>query len=77
LVITVTDQGAGIPAEERHAVFEPFYRSERTSEFQSGMGIGLTVVRRLMKAQGGRVWLAPPSERGSRFCFSFKLWTGD
>ena len=52
----VWNAGEPIAEEERRAIFTPFYRSGRTSGSQSGTGIGLTVVKRLVEAQGGRTY---------------------
>jgi two-component system sensor histidine kinase KdpD len=56
VVISVMDRGPGVPEEELERIFERFYRREETSRYQRGAGLGLTVCRRLMEAQCGRVW---------------------
>jgi two-component system sensor histidine kinase KdpD len=55
-VVSVMDRGPGLPQEEMDLIFERFYRSSGTSAQASGAGIGLTVCKRLMDAQGGRIW---------------------
>jgi PAS domain S-box-containing protein len=59
--IAVHDTGAGIPAEVRGKVFQPFFTTKPT-----GTGLGLAVVKRIVEGQGGRVQLAE-SERGTEF----------
>ncbi|HEX4884099.1 MAG TPA: response regulator [Casimicrobiaceae bacterium] len=55
-VFRVRDTGAGIPRHALAAVFEPFMQLERTLDrSQGGLGIGLTLVRRLVEMQGGAV----------------------
>jgi CheY-like chemotaxis protein/anti-sigma regulatory factor (Ser/Thr protein kinase) len=55
-VLTVADTGAGIPASLLSHVFEPFRQGERTLDrSQGGLGIGLTVVQRLVEAHAGTV----------------------
>jgi len=54
--IAVGDRGPGITEEEEEIIFDRFYRSERTSGRASGIGMGLTVCKRLIEAQSGRVW---------------------
>lgn len=61
--ILVLDRGPGIAPEETEAIFERFYRSGRTSSGVAGGGIGLTVCKRLIEAQSGRIW-AKPREGG-------------
>ncbi len=57
--IVILDRGPGIAQEETEAIFERFYRSDRTSSQAAGIGLGLTVCKRLMEAQAGRVWARP------------------
>ncbi|TIR74041.1 MAG: sensor histidine kinase, partial [Mesorhizobium sp.] len=50
-VLTVTDTGPGIPAEEREQVFERFYRIAGAAE--EGSGLGLAIVREVVENAGG------------------------
>jgi signal transduction histidine kinase len=64
-VVTVEDDGPGLPEDEREAVFEPFHRAERSrSRETGGAGLGLTVARQAARAHGGDVTLANRSEGG-------------
>ena len=64
----VEDEGEGIAAEEHEKIFERFYRvgSELRRETQ-GVGIGLSIVKHIVEAQGGRVTVRSEVGRGSRF----------
>ena len=53
--IAVRDHGRGIPADELEAVFEPFFQSSRTRDGSGGLGLGLTVCRKIMAAHGGSI----------------------
>jgi signal transduction histidine kinase len=54
--IAVEDEGSGIPASELSHIFEPFYRGSSAREQQiEGSGLGLSIVKRILEAQGGRV----------------------
>lgn len=56
-VISVTDDGAGVPESERPTVFEPFVRGNGTGQRDvHGHGIGLAIVRDIARAHGGRAW---------------------
>jgi signal transduction histidine kinase len=64
LRIEVDDAGPGIPAAWRERVFEPFTRVEGRKV--AGAGIGLSVVRELVLAHGGRVWIEDSPRGGAR-----------
>lgn len=58
-VVTVEDDGPGLPEDELEAVFEPFHRAERSRNRETGgAGLGLTVARQAARASGGDVTLA-------------------
>ncbi|QEG39628.1 ATP-binding protein [Roseimaritima ulvae] len=65
VTITVDDDGIGIPAEDREAVFEPFKRL--TKEKQPGAGLGLAIVRRICQRLNGEVVVATSPLGGARF----------
>jgi signal transduction histidine kinase len=67
VVLTVTDDGPGIPADERELVFERFTRLEAARDRDSGgAGLGLSIVRELVLARGGEITLAPAEGGGLR-----------
>jgi two-component system sensor histidine kinase KdpD len=72
-VMRVLDRGAGIAPNEREAIFEPFYRSASTASIAEGMGIGLSVCKRLIEAMGGEIWCKGRDGGGSEFGFSLPL----
>lgn len=66
--IRVTDQGPGIPAEERKRIFERFVRGRHAQGKQArGSGIGLALVKHIAEAHGGRVWVEDAPGGGSVF----------
>jgi signal transduction histidine kinase len=66
--IAVADHGAGLDADERRLVFEPFFRGRHAVSHQiHGSGLGLSLVRRIVDAHGGRVELDSELGRGSTF----------
>ncbi|HEX5222306.1 MAG TPA: ATP-binding protein [Verrucomicrobiae bacterium] len=68
VLLSVTDHGPGIPASEHEKIFERFYRlgSELRRETQ-GVGIGLSIVKHIVEAHGGRVRVESEVGKGSRF----------
>jgi K+-sensing histidine kinase KdpD len=53
LIFSVADKGRGIPDEERERIFEPFYRQKGMSPDVGGAGLGLSIARAVVEAQGG------------------------
>jgi signal transduction histidine kinase len=76
VTVRVLDRGAGLTEEETEHVFEAFYRSPRLARGSSGMGIGLSVCKRLIEEQGGRIWALPRPGGGSEFGFSLPVASG-
>ncbi|MGK2900819.1 MAG: diguanylate cyclase domain-containing protein [Burkholderiaceae bacterium] len=75
VVMTVSDVGAGIAPEAMAAIFDPFVRDPRASAVnQEGLGIGLTVVRAIVEAHGGRVVAASAGiGHGSEFVVTLPM----
>ncbi len=74
LTFTVEDNGIGIPNEERRAIFEPFHQvDQRLSRTREGAGLGLAIVRRIVKAHGGEITVAGGREKGSVFTVKIPL----
>ena len=74
LEVRVEDCGIGIPEEERDRIFDPFYQidSSSTREF-GGSGLGLSIVKRLVEAHGGKVSVAANQPCGSVFSVTLPL----
>jgi signal transduction histidine kinase len=70
-VVEVRDRGIGLKGMDHEHIFDAFYRSDRVSKV-AGLGIGLTVCKRLIEAQGGRIWARPRAGGGSEFCFMLR-----
>jgi signal transduction histidine kinase len=66
--VSVSDTGPGIPAEFHQEVFDDFFRLPGT-ENQEGMGLGLAIVRRLVQAMGGKIWVESDPGSGCKFSF--------
>jgi two-component system phosphate regulon sensor histidine kinase PhoR len=72
LVISIRDEGNGIPAEHLPRLFERFYRVDKGRSRQvGGTGLGLSIVKHIVQAHGGTI--AVVSERGQGSTFTMKL----
>ncbi len=69
IVVSVRDNGRGVPVEKRDQLFERFYRAHETITEIEGTGLGLSIVRETSEALGGRAW-AEFTEDGSVFAFA-------
>jgi len=71
LVVSVSDTGIGIPAEDLDRIFERFYRVSRGRSRESGgAGVGLALVKHIIELHGGRVWAESEAGRGTKVSFT-------
>jgi signal transduction histidine kinase len=66
VTLSIADEGPGIPAAEREQVFTPFYRGDRarTPDGAHGVGLGLTLARRIAEVHGGSIAVEAASTAG-------------
>jgi signal transduction histidine kinase len=67
ILIKVSDEGSGVPAEIREKIFEPYFTTKK-----DGNGLGLAESRKLIRAQGGDLFLSNSESRGAVFIISLK-----
>ena len=68
VIFFVRDNGIGIDASEKEKLFTLFYRGTAEGE---GSGIGLAIVKRIIEAHGGRIWVQQgQSGKGTTMCFT-------
>ncbi|MCP4109579.1 MAG: response regulator [Desulfobacteraceae bacterium] len=73
LYFTVSDDGIGISAAHLETIFRDFTQAdESTTRKYGGMGLGLTMARRMVDAMGGTLWAESVEGRGSDFHFTFR-----
>ena len=68
IILRVKDEGVGVPPDMREKIFERFFRIDNSDRrMVGGTGLGLALVREIVAAHGGRVWVESPG-KGSVFC---------
>ncbi|MCL6519729.1 MAG: PAS domain-containing protein [Armatimonadetes bacterium] len=74
VTISVADQGMGIPKDHLPKVFERFHRVDnRDTREVGGTGIGLYLVKHLVEAHGGKIWVESELGKGSTFTFTLPI----
>lgn len=73
-LISVEDDGAGIPASEREKIFDAFYRLDRSRDRATGgFGLGLSIVRQIIVLHGGRIHISESELGGAKFEISLPM----
>ena len=75
MMLSVRDQGPGVPPEHAERIFQPGSSPEMTSRPDSsteGRGFGLHIAKGIVEAHGGRIWVET-SDAGARFCVILPL----
>jgi two-component system sensor histidine kinase KdpD len=76
--VTVSDQGIGIPAEQREAIFDKFYRLHQPMPWAranqpQGTGLGLAICAGIIREHSGRIWVESREGHGATFHFTLPL----
>jgi len=67
-LVRVSDTGGGVAAENEDRLFSAFVSTKR-----DGMGVGLSICRRIIEAHGGQMWFQPADEGGAEFWFTLPI----
>ena len=74
IIVSVADEGPGIPDSEKKKVFQRFYRGNfEVSKSEPGTGLGLTIAKGIVEKHGGKIWVESTSGKGSTFYFTLPL----
>jgi signal transduction histidine kinase len=73
-VVTVTDTGIGIAAEDQARIFGEFQQVDSSStRKKGGTGLGLAITRRIVELHGGRIWVESTPGEGATFAFTLPV----
>ncbi len=73
-IVSVTDNGAGIPAEDLPMLFQKFFRVQSNNKLATGTGLGLNLVKHVIESvHNGRVWVESEVGKGSTFRYALPI----
>jgi signal transduction histidine kinase len=72
-VVSVRDQGTGIPENELENVFDKFVQSSKNNTSAGGTGLGLSICREIIAAHKGRIWAENNPDIGANVSFEIPL----
>ena len=75
MLFTVSDTGPGIPNENLHDIFSPYWQAKRTERM--GAGLGLPIAKGIVEAHGGRIWAESEAGKGTQFYFTLPIATAE
>ena len=75
VLLSITDTGIGIPAEDLSRIYDPFYRGTN-SRREQGFGLGLTTVKSIIESHGWSITVASQVGTGTTFTVTMPLSTG-
>lgn len=73
LLITVADEGKGMTPTEVKRIFDKFYRADTSETAVAGLGLGMTIVKGIIEAHGGRIWVESVLGKGTKVQFTLPL----
>lgn len=74
LIVSVSDNGPGIPEKDLPYLFDRYWQAKKTAK--QGTGLGLSIVKRIIEAHGGKIWVESKLDQGTTFFFTIPLATG-
>ena len=70
VIVSVHDEGIGVPQADLERIFERFYKVDRVRpRGRGGTGLGLAIARQIAESHGGRIWVESREGEGSTFSF--------
>ena len=72
-MISISDIGVGIPADELKTIFNPFTQSSRTKSSAGGTGLGLAIAKQIVEQHGGEIYALNNEKRGCSFIFTLPV----
>jgi len=78
MVVSISDQGIGIPVKDLDRIFDRMYRAEKGQTLTvEGAGLGLAICKGLVEQHGGHIWMESEEGKGSTCRFALPIWKGE
>lgn len=71
--ISVSDKGIGMTSEQSKKIFDKFYRVDSSNKAISGSGLGMHIVKNIVEAHDGRIWVESKFEKGTTVTFTLPV----
>jgi signal transduction histidine kinase len=71
--ISITDEGIGMTPEHAEKIFDKFFRVNASDTAVEGIGLGMSIVRQIVEAHGGKIWVESDLGKGTTVSFTFPL----
>ncbi|WPX07603.1 ATP-binding protein [Caldicellulosiruptor danielii] len=71
--ITIQDTGVGIPEKLQKLIWERFYKVDESRSLENGVGLGLSIVKEIIKLHKQNIWVESEEGAGSKFTFTLDL----
>ncbi|MBI2041796.1 MAG: PAS domain S-box protein [Candidatus Nealsonbacteria bacterium] len=74
ILLTIKDNGIGIPKDKQNRIFEKFFRADNAQKIQTeGTGLGLYITKMIVEIMGGKIWFESEENKGTTFYVSLPL----
>lgn len=72
-LFTIEDEGIGMTPEQVERVFDKFYRADGSNAAIAGLGLGMSIAKKIVEEHGGQIWVESELGRGTKVFFSFPM----
>lgn len=73
LTCGISDEGPGIPDDKKNLIFKKYYRAREVRKHMDGVGLGLNIARRIIQANGGKIFVENKPDKGCTFSFTLPV----
>lgn len=74
LTCGISDEGPGIPEDKKNLIFKKYYRAREVRRHMDGVGLGLNIARRIVQANGGKIFVENKPDKGCTFSFTLPVY---